>query len=176
MRNRTISCVASETYEDLKNQIPNFKYQEPNIKFQVPKPKSQEKNTKKIKNQMEKINTKELFEKYRHLMNNEKKVCMTAWNQKSSVEEYIKTEGYGHGVVLFLTYIEGITDGEFVDYDKKWDVPDEDTFDSKYDEAIFKRKDGKLFKCDICVEFGKYSEEMIEVKEKTKTIKLKCYE
>lgn len=123
---------------------------------------------------MEKINIKQLFEKHRHSMDKEKKVCMTAWNQQSSVEEYMKNEGYGHGVVLFLTYIEGITNGEFVCYHKKCDIPYEDTFDSTYDEVILKRKDGKLFKFDMCVELGEYSDEMIEVKEKIKTIK--CYE
>jgi len=123
---------------------------------------------------MEKINTKELFEKYRHSMDNEKRCVLSGWNQTSSVEEYMEEEGYGQGVVLFLMNISKITDGEFIKYHSKNNIHYEDSFDTTYDEVIFKRNDGKLFKCDICEEYGEYSEEMKEVKEKVKTIN--CYE
>lgn len=120
---------------------------------------------------MEKINTKELFEKYRHSMDNEKRCVLSGWNQESSVEEYMNEEGYGQGVVLFLMNISKITDGEYIKHFSKNNIHYEDSYDSTYDEVIFRRKDGKLFKCDICEEFGEYSEEMIEVKEKKKSIK-----
>lgn len=118
----------------------------------------------------ETINIVELFEKYRKSMTPEN----IGWSPNDSFEEYMSLEGYERGVALFLERLESVTNGEFIDFDSK-EIPLENSFDSDYLECICKRKDGKLFRYDLCIEFGRYSTEMVEVKPYTEIVKTTYY-
>lgn len=129
---------------------------------------------KKIEKIKETINVKELFEKYRH---NIVSGNLYGWGEFpeegfGSFKEYMEEEGYGAGVVLFLDRsIEKITNGEFKVI--HWDNYIDENYDDKtIEEVVYKRKDGKLFKCYFCIEDGNFDEELIEVQKKkvSKTI------
>lgn len=115
---------------------------------------------------MEKINVKELFEEYRKFMD-ENRNLISGWNLDSSVEEYMEDEGYGQGVVLFLESISTITNEEFY-YVKNLTKRHEEYYDTNYQKTVLKRKDGKFFELNYCVEHGEYDEFMLEVKKKTR--------
>lgn len=116
----------------------------------------------------EKVNVVELFEKYRKVINTDKKHRLSGWGIASEFEDYIKIEGYGKGLVEFLDAmnIEDITDGEFeVIKRKRKEISDVD-----YEKYVYKRNDGKLFSCNFCIEYGQYDEFMTEVELKTKVV------
>lgn len=110
------------------------------------------------------INVKDLFEKYRPTID----TTAFGWSGES-LEEYMEEEGYGHGVYLFIVSIEYITKGEYFNHTSKT-LNHPEYYDTTYEEVIIKRKDGKYFKLDVCCEHGEYSDEMVEVIKKSKTI------
>lgn len=111
----------------------------------------------------ERINIKELFEKYRKSITPE----MLNWSD-GNIEDYIIEESYDCAVVEFLTHIEDITN-EFGIED--WDsFIDKDYLygDEEVEIVVYKRiSDNKLFRTYFCYSSGTFDEEMIEVKKKT---------
>ena len=117
----------------------------------------------------EKVNVVELFEKYRKVINTDKKHRLSSWGITTpEFERYIIEEGYGKALVEFLDArnIVDITDGEFDLIKRKR----KEKNDVDYYKFTYKRNDGKLFNCNFCIEYGQYDEFMTEVELKTKTV------
>lgn len=125
----------------------------------------------------EKINTKELFEKYRKDI---KSGMLSGWGEfpeegEGSFEEYMEDEGYGKGVVEFLINLSKITNLfilEARDFYKgnseTLEKDDYEDFPEHIVEEVYKRNDGKLFKIRYCEADGTYDKEFIEVVKKTR--------